>query len=308
MLDQYFRRGKLSAELFHAAKIRIERHALGLREPVAIPERFPGNKPLTIVGNAPVAVVPAPEPAPAPVPPPAPVSPHELGLAQDQFQAELSALRTELERARRLAALYLERLTAIEWRTSAANFHSGDQLRQDDRPNDDRLKYHWRGVSKRQAALLIALTGILALTLTTNRSSTTHVPLTAPMPPAPVATAVAPPPTMPGQLRLAAGRYIVLPGQTQATIAIQRTGGTTGAVSIHYWTVDLGARAGQDYLPRGDGTVTIPDGQDHAQIKISILPTRHRRHTELFELRIGRPSAGATLGETVRTTVFLLPP
>jgi len=290
-LDQSFRCGKLSAELFRAARTRIERRALGLHEPLAI------------VGSSLTAVVARPEPAAAPAPAPAPPTNHE---------AELAALRVELEQARKQAAMYLEWLTTKESRTSTALLGVGDHLQREDRLDDSARNHPWFTIAGRRVALLAVLlavlTGTVVLSLTVNRSSTKYVPQVAPIRTATVAAAIAPPPATPGQLRLAAERHIVLPGQTQATIAVERIGGTTGTVSVRYWTVDLGARIGRDFLPRGDGTVTIPDGQDKAQITISILAARQRRHIELFELRIGKPGGGASLGKTVRTTVFLLPP
>ncbi len=392
LLDQSFRQGKLSADLFRAARTRIERRALGLQEPVAVPERLGGKESLAIVSSALVAVVARSEPAPAattlaeheaelaalrveleqarkqaamylerltaaesrtkaaesaPAPAPAPPAKYEAELAAlrveleqarrqaalyrerltaaewrtkvaestpapapaplAKYEAELAALRVELEQARKQSALYRERLTASESRANAALLGVGAHLQREDRLNVDAGNHPWFTVSARPVALLAVLTGIVVLSLTVNRSSTSYLPRTAPVRTATVAAAIAPPPTTPGQLSLAAERYIVLPGQTQATIAVERTGGTTGTVSIRYWTVDLGARIGRDFLPRGGGTVTIPDGQDNAQITISILPARERRHIELFDLRIGKPGGGASLGKTVRTTVFLLP-
>ena len=293
-LDQSFRCGKLSADLFRTARTQIERRALGLHEPVAVPEQLGDKKPLAIVSSALVTVA-RPEPAPIPTTP-------------AKHEAELAALRVELEQARKQAAMYRERLATSESRTNAALLSVGDHLQREDRLDGDARNHRWFTVSARRIALLAVLAGIVMLSPTNNRSPTSSVPQIAPIRTTTVAAPIAPPPATPGQLRLAAERYIVLPGQAQATIAVERTGGTAGAVSIRYWTVDLGARIGRDFLPRGGGTVTIPDGQDNAKITISILPARQRRHIELFELRIGNPSAGASLGKTVRTTVFLLPP
>ena len=297
-LDQSFRCGKLSAELFRAARTQIERRALGLHEPVAVQEKMGDKRPLAIVGGTLVSVVARPEPAPAPRPP-------------ANHEAELAALRVELELARKQAEMYRERLTNSESRTSSALLSVGDHLQREDRLDDDAGNHRWFTASARRIALLAVLAvlaGIFLLSPTHNHSPTIVVPQSRPIRTTTVAAPVAPPPATPGQLRLAAERYIVFPGQTQAAIAVERTGGTAGAVSIHYWTVNLGARIGRDFVPRGDGTVTIPDGQDRATIRISILPARQRRHIELFELRIGNPGGGAALGKTVRATVFLLPP
>jgi hypothetical protein len=297
-LDQSFRCGKLSADLFRAARTQIERRALGLHEPVAVPEKLADKKPLAIVGGTLVSVVARPEPAPAPTTP-------------ANHEAELAALRVELEQVRKQAEMYRERLTNNESRTNSVLLSVDDHVQREDRLDDDAGNHRWFTAAARRIALpavLAVLAGIVVLSLTHDRSPTSFEPQSAPIPATTVAAPVAPPPATPGQLRLAAERYTVFPGQTQATIAVERTGGTAGAVSIHYWTVDLGARIGRDFRPRGDGTVTIPDGQDSATIRISILPARQRRHIELFELRIGNPGGGASLGKTVRTTVFLLPP
>jgi hypothetical protein len=308
VIDQLYRRGKLSEELFHQAKSRIERRVLGIQEPAQSPQRAPAKLVLAAPpaakftsSLAPAAVaittpVNSPAPAAAPTPPPAATA------------AELATLREQVQAARLQAAVYRERLEAIEGRRSASAYPADEespraQLRQGNGP--------WRKASAAapRLALLAVLVGAGALFLSSHRLS--RPPRTALAPPPAVQTiavAASAPPAIPGELSLSADRYLVAPGAARAIIGVKRSGGTSGAVTVEYWTANLGAKAGRDYLGPGRATLTIPEGMDQAQIQVPILANPRRRHTEMFEVRIARPGGGATLGQLARATVFILPP
>lgn len=311
VIDQLYRRGKLSEELFHQAKSRIERRVLGVKEPAQSPQRPPANlvlapapvaKSASISAPVPVAMttpVIAPAPAVAPTPPPAATA----------TAAELAAMREQLQEARLQAAVYRERLEAIEGRRGASAYPADGKsprarLRQGNGP--------WREGSAATAsrlALLAVLVGAGALVLSLHRLS--RPPPAAPAPPPAVQTAAVAAPAaaaVPGQLSLSADRYLVAAGAARAVIGVTRSGGTAGAVTLEYWTANLGAKAGEDYLGPGRATLTIPEGMDQAQIQVPILANPRRRHTEMFEVRIARPGGGASLGQLARATVFILPP
>ena len=280
LIDQLYRRGKLSATLFHAAKARIERRALGFQEPVGFPERRAVNDSSACAQGKPAVALsperksgspttsPAPAPAPAPAPTPMPV-------AEDRSPAKV----------------YMpDSAPAVEHRRINRMF-----------------QHYCAATSQAQRVLLVVTLGVVAVLPALIRSSSPPPALPAPVPAPRMALAGAPAPALPGQLSLTANRYIVRPVQHQAVLSIKRLGGTSGAVGVDYWAVGLGAKSGRDYALRGQQTLTLADGHDSAQIEISILPNRQRRHTEMFEVRIGRQSGGATLGELTRATVFILP-
>src|SRR5580658_8196391 len=70
LIDQYYRRGNLSADLFQTLKYRIERHVLGVPELATVRELPDGPRAAeALVSAAPggaVAMVAAHEPAPSP--------------------------------------------------------------------------------------------------------------------------------------------------------------------------------------------------------------------------------------------------
>ena len=263
-VDQLYRRGKLPATLYRAAKLRIERRALGFKEPVAM-------KVHAAVNDAPT-VVAAPD------------------------AAELCVLRAELKAARALGAVYLERLADLEGRRAASAREAKV------RPQSRSLF----GVAR--VAIVAALAALLPTALTRSSGALRAAILAPPVLLATAAVARQVPSTLPGELSLTSDRYLVFPGAQSAAVDILRTGGSAGVVGLEYSIVSLGAQRGRDYVYQGRQTLTIGDGKYSAQIRVPILPNPLRKHTELFEVRVGNQKGGASLGEVVRATVFILPP
>jgi len=288
LLDQYYRRGKLSTELFLAAKTRIERRVLGVQDSVVYLERTGAPAPA-----AALAVPAEAAPAAAAAVPAEPAAP----AVADR---ELRLLRAQLGRARKQSALYLERLAVSEWRRST----HGDLLAAV--PAVAPLPRRPAALTTLAAALLAALVLWPVLHART-RPAAIAPAVAAPARPRPVA-ATPVEPRRPGALQLTDERVLVYPGDTAATATVTRDGGSSGDVSVQWWTAGLGARAGRDYVARGRQVLLIPDGQHRAQLRVPILRNPDRRHTEMFALFIGRPGGGATLGHTDRATVFILPP
>jgi hypothetical protein len=310
LIDQLYRRGKLSGALFHQAKSGIERRVLGIQQPVQQPER-PAPKlvlapePSPAAMSAPLAAL-APESMSTPVATRSPAAAPALPPAATA--AELVTLREQVQAARLQAALYRERLEAIEGRRHASAYPADGESTPARSLTASRFQRYVAAVPAPQLALLGVLVGAVVLVLSLIRPAAPPRALPAPAAPVRKIMATPPPPAVPGQLSLTADRYLVAPGAARAVIGVQRSGGTSGVVTLEYWTVDLGAKAGQDYLGPGRATLKIPEGRDKAQIEVPILANPRRRHTEMFEVRTGRPGGGATSGETTRATVFILPP
>lgn len=105
-IDQMYRRGKLSSQLFRAARIGIERRALGVND--ERPRKGAAVKPLRSV---------APPPVPVSDAAPLPVAPKPAAAPDDAHRGdhELQQLRAGIEQARRDAAAYQQRLEQLSW-------------------------------------------------------------------------------------------------------------------------------------------------------------------------------------------------
>jgi hypothetical protein len=107
---------------------------------------------------------------------------------------------------------------------------------------------------------------------------------------------------------LSSDRYIVYPGSTNAVIEVNRTGDPSADISFVWWTRGSGAKSGKDYRGSRPRTEHLPAGVNTMQWSIPILPNAARRHTELFYVAIGSPEGSAGVGAATRATVFVMGP
>jgi hypothetical protein len=322
LIDQYYRRGKLSADLFQAIRYRIERHVLGVRD----------FDPIGELSDAPIATETAPgEVCDAAVrTPERQASPRELDSDLQALQierlnacakvqryrkrlaivvdfgqrtrSELADTRRELDVWRRQATDYLERLTSNEWRRVAPEQINGDSTATCASRNRTRS---WRpGRSTQAIALASVLLIFGASPALQDLPSHRQAAKTA----LPTAAAVIPQISNPGQISLSANRYVVYPSHGNADIQIHRTDGDAGDVSFVWWTQGSGARPGRDYASRTPKMVLVPDGVETLHLSVPILANPARKHTELFYVIIGKPGGGASLGSIRRATVFIMRP
>jgi plastocyanin len=81
-----------------------------------------------------------------------------------------------------------------------------------------------------------------------------------------------------------------------ATITVRRTGGDTGAASVHYATGGGTAAAGSDFTP-ASGTLSWPDGNAaNKTFAIPILNDTADEPNETVQISLDSPTGGATLG------------
>ena len=100
----------------------------------------------------------------------------------------------------------------------------------------------------------------------------------------------------PGVLAFANGTVSVGEAAGSLSINVQRTGGTTGEVSVDYATANGTAVAGLDYTA-SSGTLTFADGDAGPRtIQIPIANDDVSEDTERFTVRLENPTGGATLG------------
>ena len=322
LIDQYYRRGKLSADLFQTIRYRIERHVLGVRD----------FDPIGEMPDAPMATETAPgEVCGAAVAmPEREASPRELdsdlralqierlnacakvqryrkrlailGDFGQRTRSELADTRRELDVLRTQATGYLERLASNEWRRVAPEQINGDST--STCASRDRTR-SWRpGRSTQAIALVCVLLIFGASPALQDLPSHRQAAKTA----LPTPAVVIPQISNPGHISLSANRYVVFPGHGNADIQIHRTDGDGGDVSFVWWTQASGARPGRDYVSRTPKMVLVPDGVETLHLSVPILANPSRKHTELFYVVIGKPGGGASLGSVRRATVFIMRP
>ena len=294
LLDQSYRLGKLSPDLFHVAKTRIEQRALGIRG----------------LNKAPAA------------------NQTELAIV-DQRELELRALRSELQQARAEAAAYREKFNDTLQRTitQIAPPVMGEPLPLAQalpppppqplvqlqpvkglvsiKPPADRAK-RLRNLALIVTALILAMFWAVYELL--------PAPAPVPAPPAPVmapAIVVAPveppKPAVPVNVNFSAHRYVVLPGKRSAQITVVREPASSGEAEFVWWTEAGGAKPGKDFVAQGRQKLTIPAAQDQVQIVVPIRANRARKHIELFYVRLGKLSDGAKARASDGATVFIMP-
>jgi glucose/arabinose dehydrogenase len=106
----------------------------------------------------------------------------------------------------------------------------------------------------------------------------------------------------PGQLAFSQPTYTVNEDGTNATIAVTRTDGTDGAVTVRYATSNGTATAGSDYTATS-GTLTFAAGESTKNITVPITNDTAVEKDETVNLTLSTPGGGATLGS--QTTAVL---
>ena len=335
-VDQLYRRGKLSASLFRAARIGIERRALGVQEAIQGNDRSP--RPFAAAAGANVmplrSVVPGRQ-----------AVARETGDAA-RAEQEIRQLRAELEQSRREAETYRLRLEQLAWAASLAAREPSKTLASlpaalpavlpaagpasETIPADGRALAVARRIepparalapatplpalrSERRSVWLVRL-----LLLAAGLALLLCLPKTYRAPPAAAAVVVPPEPVhvpvvavarepRPGALGLDADRYVAASGDRQVMIGVRRSGGSDGAVSVQWRISASSVHHGRDYVGATRGQLLLPAGVDRAQIAIPLLRNPERRHTEFFDVRLTQAGGGARLEEPQRATVFLMP-
>ena len=101
-------------------------------------------------------------------------------------------------------------------------------------------------------------------------------------------------PDLAGLIGLLAGKTLVTGNEKTAELVVRRTGGSSGAVSVAYETVDGSALAGSDYVPKV-GRLEWADG-DTSQKSIPLVLIDDGNHEqERFSLQLFDSTGGAIL-------------
>ena len=113
-----------------------------------------------------------------------------------------------------------------------------------------------------------------------------------------------------GMLALSASTYTVSEAATSLTVTVNRTGGTSGAVTVNYTlgggTATGGATcaAGVDYINTG-GTVNFADGQASQTFTVTLCPDSLNKTDETFNVTLSGATGGATIGTPATAVVTI---
>ncbi|MBK7904574.1 MAG: protein kinase [Proteobacteria bacterium] len=127
-----------------------------------------------------------------------------------------------------------------------------------------------------------------------------------------IAATVAPTPLIataaagPGRLGFATNTITVSESAGAVPLRVFRRGGATGTVSFSWKTVDDSAIAERDYAARGTVRESIGPGETSKTVLIPIVSDAVKESTELFDVVIENPTAGATLGTNAQVTVIVV--
>jgi uncharacterized delta-60 repeat protein len=107
--------------------------------------------------------------------------------------------------------------------------------------------------------------------------------------------------TPPTQLGLAATSISQAENQTTVNLTVNRTGGGTGPVTVHYETVAGTATAGADFTA-ASGDLQWAAGDTGAKsIAVTLINDTAVESTENFTVKLSAPTGGATLGSDTAT-------
>ncbi len=126
-----------------------------------------------------------------------------------------------------------------------------------------------------------------------------------------IALTVAPTPVIaaaagPGRLGFEADTITVSESAGAVPLRVVRRGGAAGTVSFSWRTIDDSAVADRDYAARGTVRESIGPGETSKTLLIPIVSDAVTESTELFDVVIEDPTAGATLGTITQVTVIVV--
>jgi hypothetical protein len=120
--------------------------------------------------------------------------------------------------------------------------------------------------------------------------------------PTPIVAAAA----APGRLGFEADTVTVSESAGAVPLRVVRRGGAAGTVSFSWRTVDDSAVTDRDYAARGTVRESLGPGETSKILLIPIVSDAVAESTELFDVVIDDPTAGATLGAITQVTVIIV--
>ncbi len=110
----------------------------------------------------------------------------------------------------------------------------------------------------------------------------------------------------PGRLGFASDTITAGESARVVPLRVVRRGGAEGTVSFRWRTIDDSAIADRDYAALGTVWESIGPGETSKTLLVPIVSDSIAESTELFDVVIEDPTAGATLGAITRITVIIV--
>jgi hypothetical protein len=109
----------------------------------------------------------------------------------------------------------------------------------------------------------------------------------------------------PGSFGFHAASYSVGQAAGTVTVAVNRTGGTIGAVTVNYFTSDGSAKAGTDYVAQS-GTLQWADGDASVKsFNVQVSNASPFAGSKTLSVTLSGPTGGATLGTPTTDSVVI---
>jgi hypothetical protein len=302
LLDQYFRRGKISAETMQSLRHRIGRQALGIE--TYRPAKAPAPAaPVPLASSEIDAEDPTIETLP-PLAAPALLRPAERRPKPEDTGREWPAAQVA-EPARPTTATKPTKPSKPAKPAGGGGGGAGAGNR-------------WRPYFRTfpviaLAAVVLAVAASptvregLGDAATTEAAEAAGARLNSAAGTAASDTATPPPERGPEVLSLSSERYVVEADRSVAELSVERSPEASGNASFLWWTEPVDAKPDEDFVGGTPRRAQIPDGVSSVKLRIPILANPHRRHVEMFYVLIGRPGNATALGPIHRAAVFILP-
>jgi hypothetical protein len=110
----------------------------------------------------------------------------------------------------------------------------------------------------------------------------------------------------PGSFELSSSTYSVNKSAGKIDIGLKRVGGSSGAVTVGIRTQNETAKTQQDYVGFSSTILSFANGESQKVISIPIIDNKLSEGNKTFQVRIGIPTGGATLGSITVGTVTIV--
>lgn len=317
LIDQYYRRGRLSADVFGMVRQRIERRVLDVPDSDATRDPPDAQAAAKVTGIAARRSATDTQERPTNARAPPARLPNVRGAGHRSPMRPANPVRSGRSPRRALTDSWRgpgRWRAAVKVRSQQAAFGGWRRFIRVLNPEEgagiaaprDRMRPGWRLRSTLAvlfAAVLLALEVSPTRPELPARRDTPHVEARAASP------IVIPLISDPARVGLSADTYVVPAGQVAADIQVHRAGDLKGEASFEWWTQrSRGTSPGRDFVARRPTRAHFSDGADTVHLSVPILANPLRKHTELFYVAIGKPGEGVALGATTRATVIIMGP
>eukprot|EP00003_Mantamonas_plastica_P001841 TRINITY_DN1131_c0_g1_i6.p1 TRINITY_DN1131_c0_g1~~TRINITY_DN1131_c0_g1_i6.p1 ORF type:complete len:536 (+),score=164.87 TRINITY_DN1131_c0_g1_i6:24-1610(+) len=108
-----------------------------------------------------------------------------------------------------------------------------------------------------------------------------------------------------GTLTFLRANHSLYENEGPVELVVARHGGSQGQVLVDYFTEDVSAVSGEDYIPQ-EGTLVFKDGEVQKSIFIDIIDNDVFEEDDTFMVYLTNPQGGATIGANMATSVIIL--